>query len=315
MDSDHVLVVFFALVLVGAAVALAYSAPAFLGDGAGGVGDASLASFETSQPYCGDPNTTSGSAFSRDIAGGQALVINDTVPVASNDTRVSATLEEFGPERYILQVTRETPERTATPTPTATPTETATATATPTATPVPNATRTPNATETATTATRTDGPGATGGDPTANETANATNGTATERAVTTTERATATPTPGATTGEECFLEVGYNATIHVAQPTDYTLLITYDGELVGAHWREGEDDGSFDRVPSVPRTDETGNGSERLRTVQARSTGSPRSALSESASMVRTFPSVSARSTSGSRPASTASAKPSTSRR
>jgi len=147
MDSDHVLVLFLGLLLVGAAVALAYTSPAAFGGDSEGIGGATLASFEATDVYCGDPNTTSGSAVSQDISGGEALVLDRSLPVASNDTTVSASLEEFGPDRYLLEITSETPEQTPTETPTP---ETASPTATPvngtgtqvneTATPAPNGT-------------------------------------------------------------------------------------------------------------------------------------------------------------------------------
>jgi len=46
MDSDHVLVLFLGLLLVGAAVALAYTSPAAFGGDSEGIGGATLASFE-----------------------------------------------------------------------------------------------------------------------------------------------------------------------------------------------------------------------------------------------------------------------------
>ena len=254
MDSDHVLVLFLGLVLVGAAVALALSSPALFGEPADGVEDANLASFETTEPFCGDPNASSGSALSHEVRGGEALVLNESIPVATNDTTVSGTLEQFGPERYVLQITRETPERTPTETPTP-------GTATPTATPV-------NGTETA--AVNGTETGRNGGNQTgANETT-APNGTATATA--TTERAnatadanetatadgnTSTPTPTPTEpGSACHPKVRYNATIVLAQPEEYTVIVTYDGEFVGAHWADGEDGGSYDTVPVQPESPE-----------------------------------------------------------
>lgn len=233
MDSDHVLVVFMGLVLVGAAVALAYSSPAVFGDDSDGVSDANLASFETTDTYCGDPNTTSGSAVSQDVDGGEALVLNQSLPVATNDTEVSGSLEDFGPQRYILQITSETPEATPTSTPD---------TETPTATPVPD-TETPVANETG----ENESTNATGG----------TNETETERA-TATDEATPTPTP-TDAGSECHPEVRYNASIHVAHPDEYTVIVTYDGEFVAAHWRDGSDGGSYDTIPEQPEAEEGQN--------------------------------------------------------
>lgn len=230
MDSDHVLVLFLGLVLVGAAVALAYSSPAAFGGDSDGIGDASLASFETTDTYCGDPNSTSGSTVSHDINGGEALVLNQSIPVATNDTEVSGSLDNFGPQRYILQVTREAPEGTPTPTPD---------TETPTATPV-NDTESPVA----------NGTEANG---TTNESTNATDGaneTVTERTTTADE---ATPTNA---GSECHPEIRYNATIHIAQPDEYTVIVSYDGEFIAAHWRDGSDGGSYDTIPEQPEAED-----------------------------------------------------------
>lgn len=58
-----------------------------------------------------------------------------------------------------------------------------------------------------------------------------------------------TATPAA---EDCDYVRQYNATVEFARDTDWTLLITYDGELVGAHWHEGESGGSFDTSPVTP---------------------------------------------------------------
>lgn len=196
MDSDHALVLFLALVLVGAAVALAYASPLLLGGRSDGVADASLAEFETTEPYCGDSNQTTGSAVTRDVAGGEALVIDGQIPVSTNDTVVNASFDEFGPQQFVLDVTRTEPQN-QTVTETATPTET-TATE-------------PNAT-----------PGVT------------------------TEQGTATAGP-------CYLVVGYNATIHLTRPREYTVLVTYDDELVSAYWRDGNETGSFNRLPERPR--------------------------------------------------------------
>ena len=234
MDSDHVLVLFLGLVLVGAAVALAYSSPAVFGGDTDGIGGASLASFETTDVYCGDPNSTSGSTLSRDIRGGEALVFNQSVPVPSNDTNLSASFEQFGPQRYLLEISRETPEPTPTTTPPPTP-DTETGTATPV-----NATGT---TETANGTTETTAPA---------NTTTAANETATETP-TPTDRPTPTPTP-TETGSTCHREIRYNATIHLAQPDEYTVVVTYDGELIAAHWQEGSDGGSFDRFPEQPTT-------------------------------------------------------------
>lgn len=244
MDSDHVLVLFLGLVLVGAAVALAYSSPAAFGGESDGIGGASLASFETTDVYCGDPNSTSGSAFSHDINGGEALVLNQSVPVATNGTTVSGSLEEFGPQRYVLAITRETPERTPTETPTP---DTETPMATPANDTGANGT---GANETEDSEETANG---------ANESANATTGaneTVTEE--TTTERPTPTPTP-TDGGSQCHPEVRYNATIHLAQPDEYTVVVTYDGEFVGAHWREGSDGGSYDTIPEQPATENEEN--------------------------------------------------------
>jgi hypothetical protein len=248
MDSDHVLVLFLGLVLVGAAVALAYTSPAVFGGESDGVGGASLTSFETADAYCGDPNTTSGSTFTRDAPAGEALVINQSVPVPTNDTTVSASLEEFGPRRYILAVTRETPERTPTETPTPEPD-----TATPTA---GNESQTTEANATRANETATDA---------ANETADA-NETATE---------TPTPTPSPTpteTVEPCHPEVRYNATIEVSHPEDYTVIVTYDGEFVTAYWGEGDDSGSHKTLPDQP---ETADGENETAAMRARGRATP----------------------------------------
>jgi|GEM_PF-3154237 len=247
MDSDHVLVLFLGLVLVGAAVALALSFPAAFGGDSEGIGGATLASFETTDVYCGDPNTTSGSAVREDISGGEALVLNRSLPVASNDTTVSASFEEFGPQRYLLEITSETPE--ATRTETSTP-ETATPTATPVNGTATNETdvnqSTTEPTATATAANETDG-NRTG----ANETASPT-------------EVTTTPTE---TGSTCHPEVMYNATIQIAQPDEYTVVVTYDGEFVAGHWRDGDDDGSYDTLPERPERE--GGANETAATVSS----------------------------------------------
>lgn len=245
MDSDHVFVLFLGLALVGAAVSIAFASPTLFGGESDGITDASLASFETTEPYCGDPNTTTGSTLTRDVTGGQALVINETIPVASNETEVTAEFDTIGTQRYILEISRETPEPTATPT----------ATPTPTPTPMPTQTADNRTTANATTTNQEPVTG-TNGTATA-----ASNGTVTEGTEQGAEmnRTTATPT-STETATECYLEVGYNASIALANPDDYTVLVTYDGELVGAYWREGEDSGSFDRVPERPDPTETANG-------------------------------------------------------
>lgn len=192
MDADHVLVLLIALVLVGAAVSLALTTPSLFGGRPDDVADASLASFETSEPYCGDPDRTTGSSVSHDVTGGEAIVINKTIPVATNDTAVNATLAEFGPQRYILEVTRETPNGTTAPS-------------------------------------------------TADSAATVANGS---------------------TAQECHPQVGYNASIHVGQPDEYTVLVTYDDELVSAYWREGSDGGSYGRIPDPVETTTPGNRTE-----------------------------------------------------
>lgn len=234
MDSDHVIVLFLGLLLVGAAVALAYSSPAGLGGESDGFGGASLASFETTDAYCGDPNSTRGTAITEDVSDGEALVLNQSIPVPTNDTDVSASLEEFGPQRYVLTLTRETPDRTATATPTPD-------TETPTATP-PNASATDSAT-------------ATDADGRSTETAGG-NETATDRP---TAESTPTETP-TTTGPTCHPHVRYNATVHVAQPNEYTVVVTYDGEFIAAHWRDGDDRGSYDTIPEPPEAEGGRNG-------------------------------------------------------
>jgi len=238
MDSDHVLVLFLGLLLVGAAVALAYTSPAAFGGDSEGIGGATLASFEATDVYCGDPNTTSGSAVSQDISGGEALVLDRSLPVASNDTTVSASLEEFGPDRYLLEITSETPEQTPTETPTP-------ETASPTATPV-------NGTGTQVNETATPAPNGTEGDGT-DANATAANATATnETSANETDTATEpTPTP-TETAQVCHPEVTYNATVHIAQPDEYTVVVTYDGEFVAGHWRDGDDGGSYDTLPERP---------------------------------------------------------------
>ena len=218
MDTDHVLVVFLGLVLVGAAVALAYGSPAILGDGTGGVGTADLRSFETTAPQCGAPNGTAGSAFSSEVDDGEVLVLNESVPVTANDTRLTASLEEFGPGRYVLAVTRERNRTGATPT----------------------------------------------GD-----------GTATDRS---TEAGTEAPngstaSPRAEDDGECRLTVRYTARVHLPRPDEYTVLVTHDGELVGGHWRDGGDDGSFDRMPERTPTPRAGNQTETENASLAPQTG------------------------------------------
>ncbi len=247
MDSDHVLVLFLALVLVGTAVGIGLTSPSLFGgddgDGPESVTDADLAAFETTGPVCGDPNTTSLSAVSNDAPAGETLVLTQTLPVPSNDTTVSATLNEFGPQRFLLEIESETAERTATPTPTATPTSTVT--------PSP----------TGANGTATDAPNGTAGNATVttteSSTANATDAGGTAAATATTEpaenRTTATPTPAAS---DCFPAIQYNATIEIDQPGDYTVVVTYDGELVAARWGEGEDRGTYDRLPELPETEE-----------------------------------------------------------
>ena len=243
MDSDHVLVLFLALILVGAAVAIALTSPSLFGGESEGVAAANLGSFETTGPFCGDPNTTSASAATRDAPAGEALVLTGTVPVPSNDTAVSASLNEFGPQRFILEVTRETPTDTPTPTPTSTPTPTPTPTTTPTSTTTDGGT------------TGTAANGTSGTERPAN--ASRVNGTATARE-TPTDTPTPTPTP-ADTGSDCHPTIRYNATIHVSQPSEYTVFVTYEGELVGAHWGEGDDTGWYDRIPEQPETEEPAN--------------------------------------------------------
>lgn len=243
MESDHVLVLFLALVLVGTAVGIGLTSPSLLGGDGGGDGrenvtDANLAAFETAGPVCGDPNTTSLSAVSNDAPAGETLVLTQTLPVPSNDTTVSATLNEFGPQRFLLAIESETPERTATPTPAATPTSTAT----------PSPTR---ANATATDSTNRTVGNAT--DPNGTAAATATTGP-TENLTTATQ--TATPTP---VTPDCHPAVQYNATIDIEQPSDYTVVVTYDGELVAARWGEGDDRGTYDRLPELPETEEAEN--------------------------------------------------------
>lgn len=262
MDSDHVIVLFLALVLVGAAVALAYSTPALLGNESENVSDASLASFETTEPYCGDPNSTSASARTHDIPVGEALVISESIPVASNDTTVTASLEEFGPQRYILNVERETAERTPTPTP-----------STETATPANDST-TNESTETAANASSpTESPTTADADE-SNTTGNDANETATATAEQESTETRSTPTPTPTdAGSDCHPTVEYNATIHITQPDEFTVLVTYDGELVGAHWRDGDDAGSFGKLPEQPPTTDGPNGTSNNSSALARPAG------------------------------------------
>lgn len=215
MDSDHVLVLFLALVLVGAAVALAYTSPLVFGDEEE-VTDATLASFETTEPYCGDRDTIRGSSMTYDRTNGETLVINQTVPVPSNDTAVNASLDEFGPQRFILKVERKTGE---------------------------------NQTESHTPAP---------GDDAENDgqvslfDGDATTGT------------------GESNDEDsvCHPEVRYNATINIDQPGEYTVLVTYDDELVNVHWRDDGDSGTYSKLPDPPA--ETAENNETTPTENAR---------------------------------------------
>lgn len=166
---------------------------------------------------------------------------------------MSASLDSFGPQRYILEITRESPEPTATPTPdTPTPTPD-----TPTPTPTPaNQTETAGGTDER--ATDSTGTATETGTATANRTAITTEATPSQ---TPTQTPTPTPSPTPTqtpteAGSECYPELRYDATIEIAQPQEYTVLVTYDGEIVGAHWREGEETGSYDTIPERPETPE-----------------------------------------------------------
>lgn len=50
--------------------------------------------------------------------------------------------------------------------------------------------------------------------------------------------------PGVETAD-CHLEVRYNVSLNLSQPRDYTLLITHDDRLVGAHFGDENSGGGF----------------------------------------------------------------------
>lgn len=80
-----------------------------------------------------------------------------------------------------------------------------------------------------------------------------------------TETPTATPagdappggqgSPTVTPTEECTYVVRYNATVEFARESDWTLLTTYEGELVSAYWRDDVASGSFESFPATPAAD------------------------------------------------------------
>lgn len=60
------------------------------------------------------------------------------------------------------------------------------------------------------------------------------------------------------TSNSCQLAVRVNATILLAESSQYTVLLTLDGDFIGTYWRDADASGSFHRshdpAPLAPRT-------------------------------------------------------------
>lgn len=77
-----------------------------LGGDADEVAGAELASFETDAPRCGTHRSSNHSTSVRPDDGGYRLHINETLPVASRNSTLSADVETVGEGRYHLDVAR-----------------------------------------------------------------------------------------------------------------------------------------------------------------------------------------------------------------
>lgn len=95
------------LLLGGGAAAVAVGANPLAGGEEDGVEEAELAGFERTQPFCVDERPTNSSTEARSIPGGEQLVVNDTIAVASPDSDVRADLRTIGPDRHVLALSRE----------------------------------------------------------------------------------------------------------------------------------------------------------------------------------------------------------------
>lgn len=111
MKSEHVLLGVVAVLVVAAlAVASVFVAgfavetPLQSDDG---FDETALRSFETTDARCADPNVHNSSSRSRPAPGGRLLSVTDSIAVESRDATVSARLDEFGPGRHVLEVSRD----------------------------------------------------------------------------------------------------------------------------------------------------------------------------------------------------------------
>lgn len=95
------------LVLGGGAAAVAVGANPLGGSGADGLEEAELAGFERTAPFCVDERQTNSSTEARSIPGGEQVIVNDTVAVESPESDVRADVRTFGPDRHVLELSRE----------------------------------------------------------------------------------------------------------------------------------------------------------------------------------------------------------------
>lgn len=110
MESSHAVALAVGLVL-GAVLAAAVVVGVAGFDSVGGDlddGEAELADFEATEPYCGDRSRQSGSSLTTPRVGpGETLVVNSTIPLAGPESGVDGRVRSWGPERFELEVSRE----------------------------------------------------------------------------------------------------------------------------------------------------------------------------------------------------------------
>ena len=100
------------LVIVTSSVALtaglAIGSGGFLGSGGSGDGNerAELVSLQTFEPRCGTHRSSNSSSYVRPANDGVEISVNETVPVAAEDSELNAEVEKVGERRYLLDLQR-----------------------------------------------------------------------------------------------------------------------------------------------------------------------------------------------------------------
>lgn len=109
MDRRYALAGLLTLVAVSGAatVAVGTTPPLQFGDEDPAFEETSLHTFEPIDTRCAAERTEPDATVSRPVPGGRRVHINQTIDVDAHDTTLSASLDRFGPGRYVLDVARD----------------------------------------------------------------------------------------------------------------------------------------------------------------------------------------------------------------